>query len=278
MSAKSVAARTVGVTQQMIERIGLLRNIGPFDSVSPATSIVFTPFTLVYAENARGKTTLAAILRALANDDPELVMERQRLGAVDAPHIVIEQSQCSSMFKDGAWTNPSTDLVIYDDAFVAANVCSGMSLETSHRRNLHELILGSKGVQLYSKLAEHVRRIEAHNIALREKTAVIPESIRGPYSVEEFCSLQRDDEIDEKIAAVEHRMAAVRFSEPLRSASTFRALELPELDTVRLNSLLSLSLPDISEVAIQRVNSHLARLGSGGQEWVANGMARVESV
>ena len=270
--------RTIGVMQQMIERIRLLRNIGPFDSVSLPTNMAFTPFTLVYAENAKGKTTLAAMLRSLANNEPELVMERQRLGAVHTPHIVLDQSNGSSMFKDGAWSNKLTDLVIYDDAFVTDNVCSGMVLETSHRRNLHELILGAKGVQLYSKLAEQVKKIEEHNIALREKRGEISESIRGPYSVEEFCSLQRDDMIDEKIAKIEQRISAVKRSDRLRSAPKFHDIELPELDIVKLNTLLSQSLPDISGVAVQRVTSHLSRLKAGAEEWVASGMTRVDSV
>ena len=65
----------------MVERIQLLRNIGQFDSVDAGAQIPLTKLTLVYAENGRGKTTLAAVLRSLASGDPILISERHRLAA-----------------------------------------------------------------------------------------------------------------------------------------------------------------------------------------------------
>lgn len=44
---------------KMIERIQLIRNIGQFDSVASGGQIPFKKLTLFYAENGRGKTTLA---------------------------------------------------------------------------------------------------------------------------------------------------------------------------------------------------------------------------
>ena len=49
----------------MISRLQLLRNIGSFDSVAEGANIPLARLTLIYAENGRGKTTLAAILRSL---------------------------------------------------------------------------------------------------------------------------------------------------------------------------------------------------------------------
>ena len=50
----------------MINRLQLLRNVGSFDSVNSGANIPLNRLTLVYAENGRGKTTFAAILRSLA--------------------------------------------------------------------------------------------------------------------------------------------------------------------------------------------------------------------
>jgi wobble nucleotide-excising tRNase len=67
----------------MIHKLQLLRNIGQFESVS--TSLALTKLTLVYAENGRGKTTLAAILRSLGTGDPIPIVERRRLSATNPP-------------------------------------------------------------------------------------------------------------------------------------------------------------------------------------------------
>jgi wobble nucleotide-excising tRNase len=42
------------------ERFSLLRNIGQFNSVNAGAQIPLSKLTLIYAENGRGKTTLAA--------------------------------------------------------------------------------------------------------------------------------------------------------------------------------------------------------------------------
>ena len=170
----------------MIEHINLIRNVGQFDSVNPSANLAITPFSLIYAENGRGKTTLAAILRSLATGNVELVNERHRLGSQHPPHIVINHNSEQFVFNNGAWTNTVPEIAIFDDAFVAANVCSGIYLETSHRQNLHELILGAQGVVLNTALQGYVTRIEQHNADLHEKEEAIPAIARGPLTVNAF--------------------------------------------------------------------------------------------
>jgi wobble nucleotide-excising tRNase len=56
----------------MIEHIQYLRSVGRFDSTTPGAQLPFSKLTLLYAENSRGKTTIASILRSLSNGDPTL--------------------------------------------------------------------------------------------------------------------------------------------------------------------------------------------------------------
>jgi hypothetical protein len=67
----------------LIERIQLVRNIGQFDSVSAGAQIPFTKLTLLYAENSRGKTTLAAILRSLSRNGRDLTGTSRGLMVID---------------------------------------------------------------------------------------------------------------------------------------------------------------------------------------------------
>src|SRR5271157_5877198 len=129
----------------MINSIQLLRNIGLFDSVSAGASISLARLTLVYAENGRGKTTLAAILRSLASGDPLPITERRRLAAQHLPHVVIDCSggPPSAVFQNGAWNRTLANMVVFDDHFVDQNVYSGLTVAAEHRQNLYELILGS---------------------------------------------------------------------------------------------------------------------------------------
>jgi wobble nucleotide-excising tRNase len=61
----AVKSRSWGIV--VVESIQLVRNVGPFDSVSAGMNLTLLKLALLYAENGRGKTTLAAILRSLAS-------------------------------------------------------------------------------------------------------------------------------------------------------------------------------------------------------------------
>src|SRR5690606_11824847 len=122
--------------------------------------LALTPVTLIYAENGRGKTTLAAILRSLSTGDAALIQDRHRLGAAHPPHVVLSVGGAQAVYQNGAWGQPLPRIAVFDDAFVAENVCSGIEIDTSHRQNLHELILGAQGVALNATLQQHVAAIE----------------------------------------------------------------------------------------------------------------------
>ena len=259
----------------MIEKIDLLRNIGQFDSVNPPNNIVFTPFALIYAENGRGKTTLAAIMRSLATGDPELINERQRLGSNHPPHIVVSHNGAQAVFQNGAWTQTIPDIAIFDDVFVATNVCSGIDLDTSHRQNLHELILGAQGVALNTALQERVARIEQHNADLRALGDSIPAAARAPLTVEAFCDLTADEQIDTKIQEAKRRLAAAKSADAIRDRPGFLAVTLSDFDVEAINHVLNQTLPDLESDAATRVRAHFASLGRGGEEWAAGGMPRI---
>ena len=262
----------------MIESIRLLRNIGQFDNVAPPLQTVFTPFSLIYGENGRGKTTLAAVLHSLATGKTELVTERHRLGAQSPPHIVVDHTAGQCVFQNGVWTQTLPDIVIFDDAFVSDNVCSGIELQTVHRQNLHELILGPQGVALNNALLGQVRRIEEHNTALRDLADAVPAAARGPYGVDAFCNLDADPDIDAKIQEGERRLAAAKSADAIRQRPGFQAISLPDFEMDGIGEVLGRTIADLEAAAAERVRTHIAKLGRGGEAWVSEGMTRIGPV
>lgn len=265
------------IEKMMIERISLLRNVGQFDNVSSGAQVPLTPFSVIYAENGRGKTTLSAILKSLASGDPSIIQNRKRLKAQHEPHVIIQLSGAPAIFKEGAWSATQSDIHVFDDAFVAENVCSGIEIETSHRQNLHELILGAKGVALSKTLRGHVERIEQHNKDLRAKQDAIPAAARGPFSVDAFCGLSPNKDIDKEIGETERRLAAGKAAGAIRQRAEFHTLTLPGFDLDRIRDVLARSLPDLEAAAAALVREHLRKLGRGGESWVAEGMPRIEA-
>ncbi len=260
----------------MLDRINLIRNIGQFDSVTDGARIQLSKLTLIYAENGRGKTTLSGILRSLGTGDATSIAERKRLSAMQAPHVVVKPvTGAEIVFQDGAWTQTIPNLAVFDDIFVDQNVYSGLSVQPGHRQNLHEMILGAPGVELGKAFQALVDRIEEHNTALRATAAAIPAHARGALELDAFCALEPRPTVAEEIQTAERLLAAAREQAPIRAGIDFRPLELPAFNLALIETLLTRDLTDLNMQAAELVQEHLARIGHGAEDWVADGMERV---
>jgi wobble nucleotide-excising tRNase len=261
----------------MISRIQLLRNIGQFDSVSTGATISLARLTLIYSENGRGKTTLAAVLRSLATGDPLPITERRRLAAQHPPHVILECSggpPPSATFANNAWNRTLSGLVVFDDVFIDQNVHSGLVVHAHHRQNLHELILGAQAVALSRSLQALVAQIEIHNSELRAKERAIPGEVRGPFSLADFCALPARGDIDKAIREGERALAAAREQDAVRTTPPFQSLSLPGFDLPAIERLLQQDLPALDSATVARVQAHLGNIGEGGEAWVADGIRR----
>ena len=261
----------------MISRIKLLQSIGPFDSVSAGGTLPLGRLTLIYAENGRGKTTLAAVLRSLASGDRVSLVERKRLAAERPLHVVLECSGGPSVavFENNCWSRTLPNLIIFDDEFIDQNVHSGLVVEPHHRRRLHDLILGAKAVRLNKELEGLVQTIETHNRDLREKADAIPSVDRDGYSVDDFCDLPESQNIDESIQEAERELAAANDQDAVRTHPPFDMLRLPGFDLDATEQLLLRDLPALEVATLDQVQKHLDGLGAGGELWVSEGMTRI---
>lgn len=262
----------------MLTHINLIRNVGRFDSVSTGANIPLQKFTVIYGENGRGKTTISAILKSLARNDPGLVEDRHRLGAQHSPHILLTSSTGQHLYQGGAWSEAHDRIVVFDDAFVSQNICSGIEINNDHYKNLHELIIGAQGVALNDALQQHVKQIEEHNSEIRKLAADIPASVRGPLTVDQFCALEERNDIDKSIADTDRKVSAAKAADEVQKKADFKTFLLPEFDISGINALLSRGLPELEAEAAARVQGHLAHAGRNAEAWVAEGLPRVAAM
>lgn len=260
----------------MIEYIKLLRNIGTFNSDSAAASLSLKRLTLIYADNGRGKTTLAAVLRSLGTGSSDPILDRHRLGSGDPPHVILKSHNPSSVliFQDNDWNETLSALKLFDDVFVDENVCSGLQVESQHRQNLHELILGDQGVALSRRHQALVSRVSEHNATLKEKARAIPQQARGGLSVDDFCALPELADLDDRIEAVYRKLQAANEIEAVQTTPLFETIELPEFDIEAIKRILLTDLPNLDKAAEAQVHAHLQAIGAGGESWVADGFKR----
>ena len=259
----------------MINQFQLIRNVGRFDSVV-ITNTPLGRLTLIYAENGRGKTTLAAILRSLGTGNPIPIIERRRLAAQHPPHVIIgcAGGPAAAMFQNGAWDRTLASMTVFDDLFIDQNVYSGLEVGVDHRQNLHELILGAQGVALNQQLQQQISQVEAHNRTLHQREAAIPTAELAGMTIDQFCSLAANPNVDREIQAAEQNLAAAREQEPVRDMMPFQLLTLPAFDMPAIERVLQAGLPELDAAAAARVQAHLVTAGRGAEEWIGDGMRR----
>ena len=257
--------------RRMIESFRYIQNVGRFRRVQDPRPL--GRMTLIYAENGRGKTTLSAIIRSLASNDPRPILERRRLSETDPARVVVEFDGISSKFDGTGWTNPGPRVLVFDEHFVDANVCSGLEVEASHRQNLHELVIGEEGVRFLRRVQGLTDEVDQAQRGVREKQQAIPGEARGSLSVDAFCSLPQLDDLDEQLADAERSLSVLRNAETVRAARDFSVIALPTFDQASLRSLFAATLENVDQAALNAVNAHFGLLGVGAEAWVSRGVA-----
>ena len=261
----------------MIERIRLLRGIGQFDCVDAGKHIPLGHFTAICAENGRGKTTLTAVLRSLRTGNSLPIAERARLGSHHLPHVVLTRCGAPSpmVFNQNAWNCAPVDMEIFDDIFISENVHSGLAVEPAHRQKLYELILGEQAIKLNTRLKSFVNKITEHNQNLNGIENTIPQSKMDPYTIDQFCALSPQPNIDQAIQEAEQGLAAAQEQSAIEDTPPFEFLNLPRFNLDAIEKILRQDLPALENDALNQVRAHFDALDEGGEAWVAEGMNRI---
>lgn len=261
----------------MISRFNIIRNVTQFDSVQPDAGANFKKLTLVYAENGRGKTSLSAILRSLSTGNPISIQERSRLGSTHQPHIVIagETPTETYVFENNHWNHTYPILSIFDDIFIVDNVYSGLEIQANHRQNLHEFILGSRGVVLARRVDELTSAISNINSNIQQASISIPSSLRGQLTIDQFCALPTRPDINQEIENLQRQIEALSHAPEIARTALFAQFPFPRFDIENIQTILLSSLENIDQTALTSVSQHFAQIGTRGEQWIADGMNRV---
>jgi wobble nucleotide-excising tRNase len=258
----------------MLKKILHIKNLGLFNNAT-CTSTPFDRATLIYAENGRGKSTLASILRSCATSDTASISLRQSLDSNNAPEIKLffenGTSRTQAVFDGNIWSFPYSDILVFDAEFVDKNVYSGTAITTSHRQELLEFALGEDAVQLKQKVDS-----EAQNASEKSKEIANIErqlaSHRNGMPLETFANLQPDLNVDQEIDSLQTRLAVAKNNEALQGKKCPELLIEPQLDLGAFFEIFSTTLEDIEKDSEETVRSHINKYSNGDFEnWLSQG-------
>ena len=258
----------------MIQRIKMIGNVGQFvEAKGSHNDLRFEPLTLIYGENGRGKTMLAAILRSLATNDGDYLKELKCLWGTGEPKVTIDVSGSTAIFQDNMWSMRCDKLHVFDDHFVEANVCSHRTITLEHRRGLHKVVLGQGNVALAKRVEDLTGELRDLTRAAGDAEKDLTPHISGVMAAASFCSLAALEKVDEKIAAKEKDVEAAKAADRIKKAKGFVQIAPPDPQVGAVQTLLAKTLEDINAVAEARVRARFTALGEGAETWVESGFA-----
>ncbi|MBQ1764091.1 MAG: hypothetical protein IIZ92_14460, partial [Aquincola sp.] len=155
----------------MLEKIIRVDNVGVFKAAVPS-AVTLKKVTVIYADNARGKSTLSSLLRACSVGDAQALQARKTIGSPGNQSVVLRfqgPTGGANVSFDGAnWSSPAGNLHVFNQEFVERNVYAGAAVTPDQRASLLELALGLDAV---AKREEFQRQSDAQWTASQRITA-----------------------------------------------------------------------------------------------------------
>lgn len=255
----------------MLERIEEIQGIGLLHSAN-GKPYAFQKATLVYADNGRGKSTLAAVLRSLSTGDVSLITRRKTVDGTLASKAVLQFGSGHKVtFIGNAWSEQRPEVLVFDADFVERNVYSGGEVNTGHRKNLLEFALGEPAV--VARAAVDNATSDAKLAA--EKVRSLSEQLSGHHTgltLVQFEKLLNVADADAQLAALQKRIVAASNVAAIVAKTSPAPIGVPTFDVVNLFAGLKTSLADVHAEAEQIVKQHVQKLADATAEgWLSQG-------
>ena len=255
----------------MLERIAEIQGIGLLHQAN-GKPYTCQKATLVYADNGRGKSTLATIFRSVATGNAALITACKTVDGTLPPKVILQFGSGHKVsFENGAWSEQRPELLVFDADFIGRNVHSGGAVNTDHRKNLLEFALGEAAVTARAA----VDKATNESKAATDKVQSFVGQLSGYHpglTLVQFEQLSQVSDIDAKIADLQKRISAASNVAAIQVKVVPKVLAEPLFDIDSLFAGLGLSLKDVHADAEKVVKQHIAKLGGKGAEsWLSQG-------
>jgi len=254
---------------QMLERISNIQGIGLFHQAN-GKPYTCQKATLIYADNGRGKSTLATIFRSASTGNASLISAYKTVDGTLPPKVILQfDSGHKVSFENGAWTEQRPELLVFDADFIGRNVHSGGVVSTDHRKNLLEFALGEAAVTARAAVDKATTDWKAATDIVQGIVSQLSGYHQG-LSLTQFEQLSQVFDIDTRIAELKKRLTAARNIAAIQAKPVPRVIAEPSFDIDGLFDVLALSLEDVHADAEKTVKQHIAKLGGKDAEsWLS---------
>jgi wobble nucleotide-excising tRNase len=244
----------------VINKTKRLKTIGKFYDFSGQTNALdWHKNTFIFAPNAYGKSTLVNVLRSLSDNDPKLICARKTLGVSALPEAVIVIDGENYVFNGMRWERPFPSIKIFDAPFIHTNILSH-EIGHEHKKNIHRIIIGQRGIELAEELA-------ALKIKEKAKSQDVANLVRQfnqgglTFSQDAFLSIPPEEEavVEPRIQKMEQDIKSKESEKIIQDLSFPCQVSTPSFDISTVKELAAKKLAGAHEVAEKQVLTHIDR-------------------
>lgn len=264
-----------GGTKTMLEKVICIDNVGVLKKGLPK-SIDLSKVALIYADNARGKSTLSSLLLACSSANVQEVISRKTVGATTAQKVVLRFKAPSGAFNsefDGvAWTGETPNLHVFNHAFVERNVFASTGVLPEQREALLTLALGDAAVAERAKFEQQaaLQKECASKVAAAEGSLA---GFRDTHSVDQFIALAPLEDVDKQLADIDKQIGEARAADQIASRPEFKTVAVPAFNLGGFTEVVASSFESLAIKAEELAKAHFAKHnGQSTERWVAEGL------
>ena len=257
----------------MLERIHRIKGIGLFHD-SNGGPFGLQKASFIYADNGRGKSTLASLFRSCSTNKPDLVINRRTIDGVNDQEAGLQFSNGErSTFQNGSWDRARPELLVFDADFVEQNVYAGGQVSADQRKNLLQFALGANAVVAQGEYDQADEDAKSAATSVREITSQLSAIHRG-FTLAQFQRLLEVPDADAQILALNGQIVEAQNIGHIQAKALPQPLALPTIDVDPFFSILATSLANIDVAAEEQVKAHLdAHNKPRLEKWLSDGHA-----
>ena len=240
----------------MISRLTKIKGIGRFQDCPSLGGRHFNKNTIIFGQNAGGKSTLTDILWSFKTGDSAIIEGRKTFGFTGQQEIeFIDDSGKTFKYPSSEWLTGSDIIEIFDTQFINENIFEGNEITYGHQKKLHSIIIGPTG----NKLATEINLLQAQFAELTNKKTVktneFNRAFKKEISVEDFSRLSKLDDPDSKIKEKKELIEIYNNQAIIKSVFTAIELQLESVIKQPTKSILSSSI----HVDADQVTDHILK-------------------
>lgn len=238
----------------MISRFTEIRGIGRFQDCLNLGGKHFSKNTIIFGQNAGGKSTLVDILWSFKTGNDKIIEGRRTFGfnGNQAVELFDENNQ-SYKFPSTSWGSGFENIEIFDTQFINENIFEGNEITYGHQKNLHSIIIGPKGKKLATEISLLQQQLNELTSRKTAKTTEFNRIFKKEITPQDFSNLPRIDNPDEKIKETKELIENAKNQSKIKSVFDTIESQLNNVINQDTKTVLSNSI----EVKAELVTNHI---------------------